>query len=340
MSTYLRERIQRPRRNARRGGFTLVELLVVIAIIAVLIGILLPVLGKARETAKQVQCLANLRQFGIADQLYQNSYGFHMPSWWTTPGGLTFSYSAYNWYYGGLNEFRRTLSLPILPETDPQVGTVNYRCYVTRKWFCPSALTQTQFAPDPAGPAAGKPDYTTHDYYWPLHFSYGMNVMGVDHPADYLRGSSAGCPTDVYDARATQADPNMADVSKMIHGFTRGQVKHPSEKLQFCDAMYFAVNIYGLGASGPKKRAPYLNIQGWGSNVDSAYGIIGEVVTAVANNGTQSQRTPATTRHKGGANVVFFDGHGEFFKESQFYGPKDGTGNYTRNDKLWMVMNN
>ncbi|MGD8451373.1 MAG: prepilin-type N-terminal cleavage/methylation domain-containing protein [Phycisphaerae bacterium] len=66
--------------RAARRGFTLVELLVVVAIIALLISILLPALGNARQQGKQAVCLSNMRQMGFALLSYALENGEHVPT--------------------------------------------------------------------------------------------------------------------------------------------------------------------------------------------------------------------------------------------------------------------
>ena len=63
------------------AGFSLVELLVVISIISVLMGILLPVLSRTKESSKRMVCVSNLRQVGLATQLYVNEYKYYPRAW-------------------------------------------------------------------------------------------------------------------------------------------------------------------------------------------------------------------------------------------------------------------
>src|SRR5262245_9286146 len=68
-------------KHARGGGFTLVELLVVIGIIAVLVGLLLPALNRARRASYTVQCASNMRQIAAGLLMYiNNNKGVHPPA--------------------------------------------------------------------------------------------------------------------------------------------------------------------------------------------------------------------------------------------------------------------
>src|SRR5262249_7780029 len=105
-------------------GFTLIELLVVIAIIAVLIALLLPAVQSAREAARRIQCVNNLKQIGIALHNYHQAFTVFPPGYtsnWKRDGtdsGLAQDDIGMGWAWG-------SMILPFV-EQPPLFNAINF----------------------------------------------------------------------------------------------------------------------------------------------------------------------------------------------------------------------
>lgn len=108
----------KPRRRsaAVASAFTLIELLVVIAVIALLIGLLLPAIGKAREAGRSVVCLSNQRQLSTAMFQYAGDYKTIPGSYWQGPRNLDWCGKNNARYQAAPQNYRHPLETSVLRE--------------------------------------------------------------------------------------------------------------------------------------------------------------------------------------------------------------------------------
>jgi prepilin-type N-terminal cleavage/methylation domain-containing protein len=157
----------------RAKAFTLVELLVVIGIIAVLIGILLPVLARARSAANRTVCATQLRELMTATTMYANenkgklmSYRGYQSRWNGTPASISYGDTAQRFYY---------LSSEDNPDSTPPLNANNFGASGAQlgMLFVRRYITNTKILICPSMPTALNPNNNERPAYmfnpWPAY---------------------------------------------------------------------------------------------------------------------------------------------------------------------------
>jgi prepilin-type processing-associated H-X9-DG protein/prepilin-type N-terminal cleavage/methylation domain-containing protein len=285
----------------RPGGFTLVELLVVIAIIGILIALLLPAVQAAREAARRMQCSTNLKQVGLAMLNYENTYKM-------LPIGMNIALPVFKAHSA------LTALLPYVEQEDlysrydfrlriydPSGVNLRVTCIHIPAYLCPSddaagRIMNGAFARSNMVVCFGSATVGKSATDWTTDGAYQRDIC--KRLADFTDGTSS---TAVASEVIAGRDDNYSD----DHCFDARGVWSEGSSMGACAYTHLNTPNSSVGDallidSGQRNCVPDIKMPCSDSAGNTYWG----------------EYAAARSRHPGGANVAFADGHVSFYTDT------------------------